>query len=321
MSIPSALIGAANTARTLLTKYRALVVLILSLAAVTMSTNIALRGQLLPSPGSGNQASGAPPIPDLARTCTSEGTLFEGGESLEDIRHTFKKEVSKVVAEREEFLQTPSKWTCPKSIDEESQLSFPLLEELAEKLPGWSYEYQVSFGGGLVPVVKQKPVTFENFSSILGELLREYECRLVEMQDIALPLLLRNADIPEDSQYCCIAEECHVASDPSICQGAPTSDPLCGRSCPVILTTADAAERLPRFAEQLQTERTRARSALERTVLALRSAEMNYGYARDLSCYARAALDLRSELGLLADAMSCMPKIWDAVTSLHDRKK
>lgn len=64
----------------------------------------------------------------------------------------------------------------------------------------------------------------------------------------------------------------------------------------------------------------RVQRALERTLHTMRSFDGNYGAARNIWCYELASLDLRNELGLVADATSCMPKIWDAVTSLHDRK-
>jgi hypothetical protein len=152
------------------------------------------------------------------------------------------------------------------------------------------------------------------------EFEREYECHLTDLQDKAVPLILENADYPNTTQFCCAGGRCKASGGSTVCDGPLTSDPLCDESCESVFTSADMVARLGPFYMRASEERTRARVAIERTMLTLRSFEVNYGYARDLMCYARASLDLRNELSLIADATSCMPKIWDALTSLHDRK-
>jgi hypothetical protein len=80
-------------------------------------------------------------------------------------------------------------------------------------------------------------------------------------------------------------------------------------------------KRMPTLHEDIQRERQVSRVAVERSLATMRSFEMNYAIARQFVCYQRASLDLKNEMSLLADAVSCMPKIWDAVTSIHDRKQ
>jgi hypothetical protein len=286
---------------------------ILAVLSVVAASGSLLRGQLIPPFLSGG-SSGTATFPSL-RACGPEGTIFEPFERIDDVVQAFQGEASAVTAEREMFLKTPSAWTCP-LLGEDAEPPMPKLQSLASRLPGWYYPYPAQGFGELSISAVEKPVPFESYGSVLGELLREYECKLSEMQGNAEALVLRNAD--SSAQYfCCSAGTCQEAS--ASCQGAQTTDPLCGHECPAGGDITDLLTRSDPFYRRLTVERNRGRYAVERTVEGLRSFEMEYPVTRDLLCFARASLDLRSEMSLLADALSCMPKIWNAGTSLHDR--
>jgi hypothetical protein len=210
--------------------------------------------------------------------------MFEGKRLLRDVIPLYHTTVAAVVAERETYLSTSSEWDC------EMEPAMPMLMALARELPGWYYSVLTP---GLSSVSYQlRPVTFDAFSSILGEFLREYDCKLLDMEGQASVAIAQGEDLG------------------SLCTTSP---------CPE-LSSGDLGVRIDAYIQFLQGERHRARVALERTLHAMRSFDVQYDAARSLLCYERAALDLRNEMSLLADATSCMPKIWDTVTSLHDRK-
>ena len=115
-----------------------------------------------PFMGSGSGAN-------LGRSCTSTRTLFQDVWTIPELNKIFQENTSKVVEERLKIFNTPSSWVCPKSLSESSAPPMPKLTELAGKLPGWSYEFRIPFLAGFVFHHTTKPVTFENFSSILSE--------------------------------------------------------------------------------------------------------------------------------------------------------
>lgn len=258
---------------------------------------------------------------DRRRTCSSEGTIFENVHSIDDLVEIFRTEASAITEERMTILETPSMWVCPSKGTDPADPPLPKLTTLSAKLPGWSYEYPSPFGIGTVTLLR--PVTFASFSSILGELGREYECRLMELRDSALTTVVLNQDLPQATTFCCTGGGCQentiTATVGTACTGPVTSSPVCDDQCSLYIDMADLSRRYGPYVARAETERTRARTAIERTVLFFRSYDLNYAHARDLMCYARASMDLRAEMNLLASATSCIPKIWDAVTSLHDR--
>lgn len=256
-------------------------------------------------------------ILDLRRACSSKGTIFEGITSIDDLVELFQTEASAITDERMTLLETPSKWVCPAKGTDPSDPPMPKLTSLSARLPGWSYEYPSPFGFGTVTLLR--PVTFSSFSSILTELGREYECRLLELRDEALSTVVLNRDLPKGTMFCCSSGECKQQTPDVVCTGPSTASPVCDNQCSLSIDMAELAQRFGPYIARAETERTRAKVAIERTVELFRSYDLNYAHARDLMCYARASMDLRAEMNLLATATSCIPKIWDAVTSLHDR--
>lgn len=254
---------------------------------------------------------------DLRRACSSKGTMFEHIRSIDDLVELFQKEASAITDERMAILDSPSKWVCTTKGSDPSDPPLPKLTSLSARLPGWSYEYPSPFGFGTVTLLR--PVTFSSFSSVLAELGREYECRLSELRDEALSSVILNQDRPKGTMFCCSQGECREQTPGVVCTGPSTSSPACDNQCSLSIDMAELAERYSPYVARAETERTRAKVAIERTIELFRSYDLNYAHARDLMCYARASMDLRAEMNLLATVTSCIPKIWDAVTSLHDR--
>ena len=270
-----------------LKKNGVLITVLIILSIIAAVSGRFFQGQLLTAVPKGSQSQS---VLVSTRACTSEGTMFFGLVRIDDVVSTFQKEASAVTAEREKFLRSSSDWTCPLLGDSTEPL-MPALDTLSKKLPGWHYSYPVD-SGEAITVAIHKPATFETFDSVMGELLFEYECKLSEMQGNEISVIFQNGDI---------------------------TDPTCGDKCPATKDIPELVRRADPFYRRITDERNRARYAIERTIQSLRSFEMQYPITRDLICFARASLDLRSEMSLLADATSCMPKIWDAATSLHDR--
>lgn len=218
-------------------------------------------------------------ITDYNRSCTVSGTPFENMWDIDDLVRKFTRDISAVVDERIRLLSTPSAWTCSTNAEDPGRPPMPLLQEMSASLPGWSVEYRIA---GLIPVREKKPVTFENFASILMEYNREYQCQLSLIAANSLSSAATAGDIPS------------------------------------VAVQQDIVSIAAPYAIRANRERARGSAAIVRLLHVLRSYDVQYAYARDLMCYARASLDLRSELSLLADGVSCMPKIWDSATSLHD---
>ncbi len=165
----------------------------------------------------------------------------------------------------------------------------PALQSLARTMPGWSYiASRNPFTGQ--EVRRSKPVTFESFSTILGEFEREYECKLSELQENGVFVVLADDDF-----------DAPEAPEPSI-------------------SYMELGTRNRTHFTRMAAERQRARSAVERAILLAHSFELYAPFTVQMSCLHRATMDLRAQLSVAADAISCMPKIWDSVTSIHDRK-
>ncbi len=290
-----------------LSAHRLLVVLLLALFVLAGSGQV---GAFVRTPPV--QFGGQYDTDDDLRVCSGMHTMFEEYETIAEVQELYMQAMGGVFREHETILRTPSQWKC--GAGQSGEPSLPSLNLLAANLPGWS----VFPSSGAPPVVR--PVRFVSFSAVVAELQREYECKLVELQDRALLEISRNKD-RAPGNFCCTEQGCTISGDGSSCVGPQTSDSLCNDQCPVFFTTMDIATRLGPYDLAINNERQRSRTALERSLYALRSADMHYEVARQLTCYMRASLDLRNELNLTADAISCMPKIWDALTSIHDKKK
>lgn len=266
-------------------RHRLLIASMVILSVVAALTQVKLRGSLLGGPGGPGGSSSSE---ESLRTCSDAWTIFEGKENATEVMGLFSGEVTKVVEERVQYLEKPSDWKC---MDKEPAM--PKLQALAAKLPGWHYPPEGPPGAGGSPLAfPLRPVIFESSASVMSEFLREYECKLVALDARATNAVLTGNDLDA---------------------------PCLPGTCPPI-NSADLAKRVGAYRERLKQERRRARLALERTLHLLRSFDANYQAARNIVCLQRASLDLRNELNLLADTTSCMPKIWDALTSIHDRK-
>lgn len=301
------------SAQEILARYRVLTVLLLGLFAMA-GTGKFLAGNLTQRGITGLtiiRAGGDEE--DELRACSSQHTIFEDLEVMDDVNTLYLQEMNAIFDEREQILKNSAQWLCGENAD--TLTPMPALQSLAARLPGWYVLPEPPDG---TPV--QRPVNFGAFSAIAAELQREYECKLVELSDQAVALMTRNKDISPDL-FCCTPQGCALESIGFECLSAPTSDPQCNQECPVYLTQMEIATRLPSIQETLAIERQRSRLSLDRALQTMRSFDINFLVARELVCYQRASLDLRNEFNLLADAVSCMPKIWDAVTSLHDRKE
>ncbi len=299
-------------------KHGTVIFIIALLLMVAVSSNVFVKtqpthGRDVGSPSSADDES--------LRACSSVGTIFEYVHNLTDVMALFKQRASGIVKEREDFLFTPSQWQCLPGLTGSVDPPMPMLQQLAAEMPGWYFRYGTP--GNMTKIFK--PVTFASFTSILGEFAREYECKLTEFQnsvfaDVAMNNDLKTGENPPN-QFCCnLSNECGLALDSAYCSGPTTGDAQCDLACDLAPTMSDFATRPLLYVNRQLVERQRARAAVERTILALRSFEINYAYAKQLTCFQRASLDLKNELGLLADTASCLPRIWDAATSLHDRK-
>ncbi len=303
-------------------KHAVILFLIVILALIGIASTSLRAASLGGALGAGNGSSSS--VEDSVRACTSKGTLFEKEWNLDKLAGIFKGRISAVVEERMKVLKTPSKWVCPKSLTDPGDPDMPYLQDLASALPGWSYNYYQGTSSSLSLSKNPIRITFNAFTSITAEFEREYECRLSELKQNANEAIARNADIDlsNGTQFCCDDREaCVKVETDTTCSGQQTDDPICGHDCPVILKDEEFQTRIAPYQDRTDQEVIRARAAMERVMEVIRSFELSYSYSRDLMCYARASLDLRNELNLLSQATSCMPKIWDALTSLHDRNK
>lgn len=133
-------------------------------------------------------------------------------------------------------------------------------------------------------------VTFASFASVLLEFERVYECKLHEWITEAYGVVERGEDDPDDS----------IEDDTTNIY-------------------SDFESRVHNFRSKLTEEIAHSRVALDLSLNTIRSYEMAAPITKELKCLQLESLDLRNELNLLTDAMACMPKIWDGITSLHDR--
>jgi hypothetical protein len=294
-----------------------------------------LRAQTAASAGSSSSLSDL----DDHRSCTSSGTIFFGIRRPIDAINLFQQLASGVVAEREQILRDVTLWECFGGPDGIQPPPSPLLQSLASQLPGWHYKYTTDVAGlGMQTTYVPKPVYFESFASILMELEREYECKLAEFQPESVLTVRTDQDLdgPDGaansagSTYCCEKETylCVDASAPDADGNLPECDPdryqgpdpVCNTECTVSDHFDNFGIRIQNNFERMNRERKRARVAVKRSIITLRSLEMSVVFAVQMSCFQRAGVDIKNELALMADGTSCMPKIWDSVNSLHDLK-
>ncbi len=281
-------------------------------ALVVFGMGAAISGAML----HGAQAA---PTDDQVRACSSVGTPFENAKRLVEAQTIFEEAMTAIVDERWYLLTDPLAWPCFSTAGTTPQPSMPQLTALANSLPGWTYVNGTTR--------QLKPVRWENFTSITSELKRAYECKLTEIEYQATAQVMSNYDADGAPEFCCMVTGagCRTVAtagdngslcDPGSYRG---TDPVCAEVCDVDLSAGDLSARIDMLKTSMTEERARARVAVERTVNALRSFEIHLPFTIQTNCLQRAALDLKNEQGMLADAISCMPKIWDSVTSLHDK--
>jgi len=221
-----------------------------------------------------------------------------------------------VVEERQGLLTDPSLWQC----DSDEEPTMNTLTGLARNLPSWYIRRPISdsfFGTRYENVFR--PVTFESFSSIVSEFLREYECALTELQTSTFAVLATNRDREPETEFCCTQYGCADASVAGDQCGDERAMSFCPEECPMAdLLIWHLASRLEPFHSRIGRERDIARRAVEHTLFTLRSYEIEHETLRQLSCFERVSLDLLGQSALLAETLQCLPKIWDTSTSLHD---
>ncbi|MEQ1849655.1 MAG: hypothetical protein ABL890_03640 [Candidatus Peribacteraceae bacterium] len=302
-------------------RHTAWTVFVLSLIALIVgAVTTVLRADLdAGGSGTGGSSSSSSSLAPAYRECSSRGTMFEDIRNLDEARNLFASTMGRVTEERQKLLTDTSNWSCTAA----TAMPMPTLTELADSLPAWHYRKSNLFSGlfGFGYTTELRPVTFASFSSIVGEYLRVYECTVAELQSSAFVIVSNNQDYPPGTQFCCTQNGCEEATRAaSLCTGAVTDKPDCGGECSQAkLSMLDLAKRPTSFSARAIPERTRARIAVERTLTALHSYEMEHETIRQLSCAERATLDALSMTALLSEAASCLPKIWDVSTSLHDR--
>ncbi len=301
----------------------------LSIAAA--GTNLLLRGDLTGGDSAGSSSISPSAEPDMSRACSSKGTIFEKIDRPALAAALFEEKASEIVQERWELLSNPNLWPCT-ALSSSIEPEMPTLKKLAESMPGWTYDFAAENDGEIESHTATKPVTFDSFSSILSELEREYECKLIGLQGDVASTVFSNNDIedrsladPSDVEFCCSATGGGCVGVKSIAEGTCDAgkyrgtDPLCHAECAVDISGAQLGNRAAALHRDLFEKRQQARTAVERTLLALRSLEMHLPFTLRMRCAQLAALNLKDDLTEAADAISCMPKIWDAGTSLHDR--
>ncbi len=290
-------------------KHSVLLSILLLLFCISIGARTFLLAQNAPAPLPPPSVSYSP------LSCSADGTPFAASENLDEVERLFNERLSRIVEERLHYLSTPSQWSCVSQ--DEPTSSFQELQKVADEFSGWSRPYASPSGGVFL---KRRPVRFESFSSIIGEMLRAYDCRMATLQALSITPVLRNADFPEDTEFCCAGAEqsCVAKTDATTCLGSVTTDPLCDGSCQPSALITDIITRILPYRDEASLRRTTTRLSTERLLLVLHSYEMHQRTARNIQCTLRLSLDLKNELSLLADTMSCLPRIWDSATSLHD---
>lgn len=310
----------------LLMRKHAPLVTILTVLAILAGSQHFLRGNLIVgttiAPMNAGTSS-ADPLPDL-RTCSGTGTVFQNLWNYSAVEQMFLEQMRAVTNERLQLLSGPSRWSCLKG----QEPPMPVLETMARGLPGWYFREQSLAPGGVATKTSLRPVTWNAYSSIVTEFERVYECKLSEISYNGTWIIENNLDYDQidsngiTTMFCCDESQngCVRQETGTTCSTPPTIDPHCDNQCGVAINVHDIATRLPSLLQRMAMEGSHARTALRRTMGALRSFELNYAVARQLNCYARASFDLQNEMSLLSDTASCLPRIWDTLTSLHDRK-
>lgn len=213
------------------------------------------------------------------QACTSKGTVFENLTTVDEAVDTFETMMSNVVAERQAMLEDSAVIDCTGRTDQEVFYGSQL-ETMANGLPA----LYVRADPLAQSFADYEPphLTFASFSTVIAAFDRAYECKLEELRSTRFAVM--NSSQANDLQ-----------------------------------TLGRVAGKAASIDRRIDVERTRARIAIDRTLLTLRSFDILAPMQRQLTCLVRQEMDLKHELSLLADAVSCLPRIWDSTTSLHDR--
>lgn len=73
--------------------------------------------------------------------------------------------------------------------------------------------------------------------------------------------------------------------------------------------------------ERIRSELPVAREALRTTLLYTETSNRLHALSQEITCLQRASLDIRNAFGLIASAVSCMPRAWDAHGTLRSLKE
>ncbi len=211
--------------------------------------------------------------------CTGEDTVF-ASLAIESASNVYHSTIARVVDAH--FEQISSIHTRPLqcTANDYRGLLQPSseLQQLADQLPEWG----PSRGAELSEA---------DLSSVLLEYLRVYECSLFQRRKFLEPTIVKEMGTPWET---------------------PTGTKM------VSMNAGAQTQEASRQRGIIQSELATARPTLERTLAFIGGIDRLRPLAAELECLKRASLDLRNATGLISEAASCMPKIWDSRGSLRD---
>lgn len=211
--------------------------------------------------------------------CSDIDTPFEG-VSLDAARETFHATVTTVVNAHIAAAGESNTLALTCTANDYRGLLQPSKEltDLATLLPEWG-------------PTRTATLSEADIGSVLLEYLRVYECTLYKRSQFLVGYIQDEQSVHET-----------LASGEEI----------------EWITRSDLTAEEGRQSAIVQEELLTARPAVERTIAFIGSVDRLRPLSAELECLKRASLDVRNALGLMAEAASCLPKIWDARGSLRD---
>lgn len=211
--------------------------------------------------------------------CDNSGNVF-GSSRLETMQSAYHGTVSQVVDAHVNQLVDITTLPLMCTANDYRGLLQPsgALRDLAYLLPEWGPS-------------RINDLSEADLGPVLLEYLRVYECSLLQRSQFLNVFIVREQ------------AETRTLPDGTEIQVMPQAD-----------LTAEQEKQRKLIDHEIET----ARPTLERTIAFLGGIDRLRPLSAELECLKRASLDLRNATGLMAEAASCMPKIWDARGSLRD---
>jgi hypothetical protein len=228
---------------------------------------------------------GCPGDAKMFRETNSDGTLkLKNGKPVykpyKDWEDIYHKTVSRIVSAHIRVSDELRPLQCDAEDFKSMFTPSPQLVALASKLPPWDFEKNKSQLGLLSEA---------DMGSVLLEFLREYECVLKDNIPYVRQMIQR--EIEEEAKK--NKEEAKIGFEP---------------------LEVRVLERKIDMRDELNT----ARKSLERTLAFVNGIDRLRPLSLELICIQRTSLDIRNIFGLAAEAISCLPRIWDTQGSLRD---